>query len=296
MTRCARGGNRVAQSRGIPPCAAAADRYHRAMAACLSAIHVYPIKSCAPLSPREAVVEARGLAGDRRWMITDEAGAFLTARKHPRLTRIRAVADGAAWQLEAPDMPELRLPQPAPGVRIEATVWRSLVQALPADSDADAWISAYLGLPARFVHMDAECRRAVNPAHGRPGDEVSFADGYPLLLISQAALDALNARLAAPVPMLRFRPSLVVAGTAPHAEDGWRRIRVGAIEFDVVKPCTRCVFTTVDFESGEFDPTGEPLRTLAAYRRTPAGVTFGQNLIPRGTGTLRLGDAVEVMR
>jgi hypothetical protein len=143
--------------------------------------------------------------------------------------------------------------------------------------------------------MDATCVRAVSPDYGQPGDEVSFADGFPLLLISQAALDLLNTKLAAPVPMLRFRPSIVVTGTQAHAEDDWKRIRVGAIEFDVVKPCIRCVFTTVDFTRGEFDPGGEPLRTLLTYRRTPAGVSFGQNLIPRGVGTLRTGDAVEVL-
>jgi uncharacterized protein YcbX len=261
----------------------------------LSTIHVYPVKSCAPLSPTQALVEPRGLAGDRRWMVTDESGAFLTARKFPQLTLIHAVPDRDGLLLDAPDMPSLRLACPAPAPRIETTVWRSVVQALPASADADAWISDYLDLPARFVHMDADCTRPVSLEYGLPGDEVSFADGYPLLLISQAALDALNARLARPVPMLRFRPSIVVAGTTPHAEDEWKRIRVGEVEFDVVKPCTRCVFTTVDFEQGAFDPSGEPLRTLTTYRRTPMGVTFGQNLIPRGSGTLRLGDPVEVL-
>jgi len=265
------------------------------MTARLSAIHVFPIKSCAPLLPGEARVEPRGLAGDRRWMIADASGRFLTARQHPRLTLVRPRPDGDGLRLDAPGMATLRLAPPAAGTRVEATVWKSTVQALPASVEADAWISAWLGLPARFVYMDADCVCAVDPDHGQPGDEVSFADGYPLMLISQAALDALNTRLAQPVPMLRFRPSLVVAGTAPHAEDDWKRIRVGDVVFDVVKPCTRCVFTTVDFERGEFDPSGEPLRTLTTYRRTPKGVTFGQNLIPRGRGTLRVGDAVEVL-
>ena len=105
----------------------------------------------------------------------------------------------------------------------------------------------------------------------------------------------MNAKLAAPVPMLRFRPNFVVANTGPHAEDGWKRVRIGAVEFDLVKPCSRCVFTTVDFEKGAFDPSGEPLKTLMTYRRTERGVTFGQNVIPRGAGTVRVGDAVEVL-
>jgi uncharacterized protein YcbX len=143
--------------------------------------------------------------------------------------------------------------------------------------------------------MDDDCLRHVDPDYSQPDDIVSFADGYPLLLISQAALDLLNAKLAQPVPMLRFRPSLVIAGTAPHAEDGWKRVRIGGVEFDVAKPCIRCAFTTVDFERGAFDPSGEPLRALLTYRRTPKGVSFGQNLIPRGAGTLRVGDALEVL-
>jgi uncharacterized protein YcbX len=261
----------------------------------LSAIHVFPIKSCAAWVRDEAQVEPRGLAGDRRWMVTDADGRFLTARQHPRLTLVQAQADGDALVLSAPDMPPLRLVPPDVSARIQATVWKNTVQAQLADAAADAWIGAFLGLPARFVHMDAACVRPVSPDYGRPGDEVSFADGFPLLLISQAALDGLNARLERPVPMLRFRPNLVVAGTDPHAEDGWKRIRIGAIEFDVVKPCTRCVFTTVDFTRGEFDRTGEPLRTLTRYRRTPQGVTFGQNLIARGGGIVRVGDAVEVL-
>lgn len=269
------------------------------MQATLSSIHLYPIKSCAPWTRQEAVVEARGLAGDRRWMIVDADGRFVTARKHPQLVRIHAepVAghDDGLLDLRAPGMPTLRLARPAATPRVAAVVWKDTVAAQSADTAADGWISAYLGFPARFVHMDTDCVRPVDPAYGRAGDRVSFADGYPLLLISQAALDALHARLETPVPMLRFRPSLVVAGTTPHAEDGWKRIRIGQAEFDVAKPCVRCVLTTVDIERGEFDRHGEPLRTLMTYRRTPKGVTFGQNLIPRRLGTLRLGDTVEVL-
>jgi uncharacterized protein len=264
--------------------------------ALLASIHIYPLKSCAPLGCGEAIVEARGLANDRRWLVVDAGGKFLTGRQHPRLTLIRATPDGDALQLRAPDMPDLRMQQPPrDGMRIQTTIWKNAVQALLAGSAADAWISAYLGVPTRLVFMDAECVRPVGTDFGQPGDEVSFADGYPLLLISQAALDMLNTKLAQPVPMLRFRPTLVVANTQAHAEDDWKRIRIADIEFDVVKPCTRCVFTTVDFEHGRLDPSGEPLRTLIGYRRTPDGVTFGQNLIPRGTGTLRIGDRVEIL-
>jgi hypothetical protein len=265
------------------------------MPATLASIHIYPLKSCAPLALDSAHVEARGLEHDRRWMVVDERGKFLTGRQHPRLTLIRADPDGNALHLRAPNMPDLRLAVPEHAPRDDVEVWGSHVDAPIAAAAANAWIGAYLGIPSRFAHMDDACRRAVDPDHSRPGDIVSFADGYPLLLISQAALDLLNSKLALPVPMLRFRPSIVVDGVAAHAEDHWQRVRIGGIEFDVVKPCIRCVFTTVDFERGEFDPSGEPLRTLLTYRRTPKGVSFGQNLIPRSIGTLKIGDAVEVL-
>jgi hypothetical protein len=268
--------------------------------ATLASIHIYPLKSCAPLALDAAPVQTRGLARDRRWMVIDASDKFVTGRQQPRLTLIRARPDGDALRLSAPGLPDLHIAAPqADGARIETAVWGAAVRPLLADGAAHEWISSHLGAAFRIVHMDDACVRPVKAKYdgryGVDGDEVSFADAFPLLLISQAALDALNARLAAPLPILRFRPNLVVAGTTPHAEDGWKRIRVGDIEFDVVKPCVRCVFTTVDFERGDFDPSGEPLRTLIQYRRSADGVTFGQNLIPRGGGTLRVGAAVEVL-
>ncbi|MGH8040662.1 MAG: MOSC domain-containing protein [Rudaea sp.] len=266
------------------------------MSATLASIHIYPLKSCSPLALEDAVIGKRGIDHDRRWMAVDATGKFLTGRQYPRLTLIRAEPDDDGLRLSAPDMPELRLlPTATQAARVDVQVWKSRIASLSANAVADAWISTFLGLSARLVYMDSACTRDVDPDFSLAGDEVSFADGYPLLLISQAALVQLNARLARPVPMLRFRPNLVVAGTPPHAEDGWNRVRIGAVEFDVVKPCIRCVFTTVDFEHGRFDASGEPLRTLLTYRRTSKGVSFGQNLIPRRLGTIRTGDTVHVM-
>ena len=243
------------------------------MTARLSHINLFPVKSCAPLTPAEGHVEWRGLRGDRRWMIVDAEGRFLTARKHPRLVLINAQVEGANLRLNAPRMPELEL-QPAPsGAGLKVRVWRDDVLGRAATDSADAWISRYLGFPARLVYMDEQTERAVDANYARPGDIVSFADGFPLLLISQASLDLLNSKLASPLPMLRFRPNLVVNGTDAHAEDGWHRR-------SSLRP---------------IDAAGEPLRTLLGYRRTPNGIAFGQNLIPRGTGTLALGDAVEVI-
>jgi uncharacterized protein len=260
----------------------------------LTRINIFPIKSCAPTMPAQAEVEARGLRGDRRWMIIYPDGKVVTARKQPQLVLIRSGFSGEGLNLEAPGMPPLRL-NPAGNSRpIPVSIWRDEFTAASADPEADTWISDYLGIGARFVHMDVSTSRPVDPDYSRSGDEVSFADGFPLLLISQASLDRLNGRLETPVPMLRFRPNLVIAGTEAHAEDSWRSIRIGDVRFDVVKPCSRCVLTTVDPESGTFDPAGEPLRTLIGYRRTSNGVMFGQNLIARSFGAIRLGDEVEI--
>jgi uncharacterized protein YcbX len=266
----------------------------------LSALYLHPLKSTAALSVESLEIEPRGPRFDRRWLVVDADGRFVTARAVAELVLVRAEPLGAGLRLSAPGMAPLEVaPPPSGAPRASVTVWKDTIDAPRADPAADAWLGAFLQREVRLVHMDDAARRAVDPDYGRAGDEVSFADGYPLLAISQAALDDLNARLAeagrAPVTMTHFRPNLVVDGVDAHAEDGWRRVRIGGIDFDAVKPCTRCVFTTVDPALGRRRDDGQPLEILKDYRRTPAGITFGMNLIARGTGTLRRGDAVEVL-
>ncbi len=263
----------------------------------LTEINIYPIKSTRRIALEESEVLARGLPWDRRWMLVDVEGRFITARKYPSLAAVQTRLDDAALHVGAQGCPELVLPLRAmPREAVTVSVWRDQCEAVPAGDEADAWFSDYLGVECRLVRMTDELVRGVDPDFGRPGDEVSFADGFPMLLISEASLRDLNSRLEQPVSMRRFRPNLVVDGEAPYAEDGWRRIRIGEVEFEGVKNCSRCVFTTVDPDRGVRDPSGEPLRTLGRYRRRPeGGVYFGQNLIPRSGGVLRLGDPVEVL-
>lgn len=267
----------------------------------VASLHLHPLKSCAQLDVDALDITARGPAGDRRWLVVDAGGTFITARQHARMVGIRAVPTARGLRLDAPGVPGLDVPTPgADAVRRRVTVWRDRVDALDAGDAAAKWLSRWLDQPARLVHMDDAARRAVDPEFARAGDEVSFADAYPLLVISQAALDDLNARLPVPVPMSRFRPNLVIGDSAPHAEDTWRRVRIGGIEFEAAKPCTRCVFTTLDPATMTRDAAGEPLRTLTTYRRAPKdarvqGVTFGMNLIPRGVGRITRGDAVTVL-
>lgn len=262
----------------------------------LAAIHLHPLKSGATIPLEEARVERRGLEHDRRWMVVDPSGRFVTGRQEPRLVLVRATPYAGGIELAAPGVAPLRVLAPDGNAdRIAAGVWGDTVDAAACDGAADAWLSRWLGRPVRLAYMDALARRPVDPKYAHEDDRVSFADAFPLLLLTTGSLAGLNARLASPVPVERFRPNLVVEAPNPHAEDGWKRIRIGTLEFDLVKPCTRCVFTTVDPASGTFDAAGEPLQTLKGYRRTPSGVTFGQNLIPRGFGTLRRGDAIEVL-
>lgn len=264
----------------------------------VASLHLHPLKSCAQLDVDALDITPRGPAGDRRWLVVDADDRFVTARQRAEMVGLRAVPEADGLQLDADGLPTLHVPVPhADAPRRRVAIWRDHVDARDAGDAAAAWLSRWLGTAARLVHMADDVHRAVDPAFGRAGDEVSFADAYPLLVISQSALDLLNARLPAPVPMARFRPNIVVADSAPHAEDHWRRVRIGAVEFEAVKPCTRCVFTTIDPATMTRDADGEPLRTLTAYRRLPPdarvqGVAFGMNLVPRGTGRVARGDAV----
>ena len=277
----------------------------------VSSLHVYPLKSTAAIDREMFEIEARGLRHDRRWMAIDPDGRFVTGRQHGEMVLIRADPEADGLRLSAPGMPDLHVLAPSTDApRTMATVWGSEVNAACAGADADAWLSAYLKRSLRLVHIDARSHRAVDPAYSQAGDQVSFADGYPLLAISQSSLDALNARIfagndragsdlagngRAPLSMARFRPNIVIEDSAAHAEDGWRQVRIGDVILDAVKPCTRCVFTTVDPRTGLRDDDGEPLNTLKTYRRTASGITFGMNLIPRSGGVLRVGDAIDVL-
>ena len=276
----------------------------QAMAMTLDAITIYPVKSMRGVSVCEAVVEPWGLAEDRRWMVVDENGSYLTQRDLPGMARIVAAPDGAGGVvLSAPDTggQKVHAPMPKAGCpTIETVVRGDRVQAQAAGRAADAWLSATLGCVCRLVHMgDPAAARPVDPADGRPADRVSFADGFPLLGVGTASIGDLNARLAQPVPMARFRPNIEVSGAAPWDEDRWKLLRIGGaggVTLRAVKPCARCVIVATDQETGVRARDREPLRTLADFRRGDRGrVLFGQNLVPDGTGRLAVGNKVKVV-
>jgi uncharacterized protein len=266
----------------------------------LGAVRRYPVKSCQGEALESAVIEPWGLGGDRRWMVADEAGDPVTAREHPRMVLIRPELTDSGLRVTAPGLPPLCVAHPD-AAPVPVSVGGSGLLAQFAGEAAAAWFTAVIGVPARLVYLADPAQRKPNQRFAAPTDSVMFADAYPVLLTSQSSLDTLNELVAAgpraaegPLSMARFRPDLVVTGAAPWAEDGWRRLRIGAASFRAVKGCDRCVLTTVNPQTAARGK--EPIATLARYRRWDGKTWFGMNLIPDTPGAVvQVGDEVEVL-
>ncbi|HEX2250245.1 MAG TPA: MOSC N-terminal beta barrel domain-containing protein, partial [Gemmatimonadales bacterium] len=259
----------------------------------LTGLTVYPIKSAGGIPVSDWPVDEFGLRYDRRWMLVDDSGEFLSQRSHPRLALARPSIRDGSLRIDAPGMPSLELPlEPTASVTTDVTVWNDTCPAAWLGERPASWFSDFLGSSCSLVYMTGETLRPADPAYAPDGTRVSFADAFPFLIISEESLADLNRRLARPLPMNRFRPNLVVAGGAPYQEDLWERIEINGIGIRVVKPCARCVVTTTDQVTAE--QGREPLRTLATYRQISGKVMFGQNAVHERTGRLRVGDAVLV--
>ena len=259
----------------------------------LASLHVYPIKSAGGIRVPSWPVDEFGLRYDRRWMVVDQEGEAVTQRDYPKLALTRTAIEGDRLRVSAPGRAPLDLPlEPSGAVTTTARVWGDACVSQWLGERAAGWFTGLLGIPCSLVHMPAQTRRPADPAYAPPDVRVSFADGFPFLVLSEESLADLNARLPDPVPMDRFRPNLVIAGGEPYAEDGLGRFRIGELELEAVKPCGRCVLTTTDQETGFRGP--EPLRTLARYRNVNGKVLFGQNVLHRTPGRLSLGDPVLV--
>ncbi len=266
----------------------------------VSALYIYPVKSCAGIRLESAELDRRGLQYDRQWMVVDQANRFVTQREYPPLALAQPTLSDDCLTLTAPGLPRLSLPLAGyEGNPREVVVWRDTCLALDEGEVAAAWFSDLLRSRVRLVRMPDRFERLTSTEYTAEPGLLSFADGYPLLFTSESSLDELNRRLLArgkaPVSMDRFRPNVVVAGCPPYAEDTWQCVHIAGIRFDLVKPCARCVITTVDPSTGSIPDVGEPLATLATYRRGQnGGAMFGQNGLHRGCGTLRVGDVVEI--
>lgn len=259
----------------------------------VSALAIYPVKSMRAVPRERLSLDIVGPVGDRRFMVVDPEGGFVSQRACEAMARIGASLEGGRLVLRAEGAEPLELPGAPEGPSRRAVVWGDEVDAVAVEA-ADAWISERLGRPVHLVYVPAERARQAPLGYAREGDRVGFADGFSLLVTTEASLAELNARLAEPVPMDRFRPNIVVSGGEPWDEDRWRRIRVGEVELELVKGCARCLVTTTDQRTGVRGK--EPLRTLATYRRREdGGVYFGVNAQHRGLGEIALGDPVEVL-
>ena len=256
----------------------------------VASLHIHPVKSLGGFPVNEAVITPRGFQHDRRWMLVDGDGVFITQRELPRMALLRGSPRPDGFRVtDTQDGEVLDLPwMIAQGERRRARIWSDEVEVLHAPVEVSAWFADRLGITCSLVHMPESSRRPINPAYAQ--GVTALNDGYPYLILSQASVDDLNARMDQPVPMDRFRPSIVVAGGEPYQEDAWTDVVIGDAQFRLVKPCARCAITTTDQRTGERGK--EPLRTLASYRRTGHDVNFGMNAVVLEGDRVRLGDPV----
>lgn len=254
-------------------------------------IWIYPVKSLGGVRVSSSRVMEKGLHQDRRWMLVDEQGNFLTQRAHPRMALFKLEARGAVFEVShGLDRCTLPAELPVSEAMKPARIWNDTITVVEASRSYHDWFSERLGIKCRLVGFPENQPRLIDPDYRPANENVSLADGYPLLVVGQASLDDLNSRLTQPVPMNRFRPNIVFAGGDPYEEDAWRGFRIGGNRFVGVKPCGRCVLTTVDQATGIAGK--EPLLTLSRYRKMNDRICFGQNVIPVDHHEVHEGDEI----
>jgi len=257
----------------------------------LSEIWIYPIKSLGGIQLDRAKVMEKGLQHDRRWMLVDEHDVFMTQRVLPLMALFKLRMENEKFEIKF-GAESVELPVSASGNFMEAKVWNDTVSVQEVDTEISQWFSDTLKSSCKLVSFPEDKPRRVDENFSVSNEQVSLADAYPFLIIGQHSLDELNARLANPVPMNRFRPNFVFAGGEAHEEDTWRNFTIGLNQFIGVKPCSRCVLTTVDQVTAE--KGDEPLRTLAAYRRSGNKIYFGQNLLAVDHHEVNVGDVISI--
>ena len=258
----------------------------------LSEIWIYPVKSLGGVRVKAARVFEKGLQHDRRWMLIDENGKFLTQRAHPMMSQFKIRPRESGFEISFQDESLQLNPVPLSGTERQAVIWDDTVAVVEASPEYHRWFSERLQFPCRLVSFPESNPRLVDPDYRLQNESVSLADGYPMLIIGQASLDDLNTRLAQPVPMNRFRPNFVFTGGAPYEEEKWREFKIGQGAYVGVKPCARCQITTVDQQTGLAGK--EPLLTLSKYRRWNGNIYFGQNVIPVDFEEVHEGDEIRV--
>ncbi len=259
----------------------------------LTAITLYPVKSLAGISVNSWPVIRTGLLYDRQWMLIDAEQQFLSQRKLPQMALIKTALTDSHLILSAAGMDDLLLALlPLGGDVVDSQIWADQCPAISVSVEADQWLSAFLKRDCRLVYQPETLIRRVDARYAQPTDSVAFSDGFPFLIISENSLGSLNNDMALNLPMTRFRPNLVVSGCEGYAEDSWREISIGAIDFRLPKPCSRCSVIVIDPETAEVGK--EPLRTLNRTRKWQNKVYFGQNALHDQQGLLTVGDRVHI--
>lgn len=258
----------------------------------VSELAIYPVKSMRQVQLDSSTIDMGGLKNDRRWMVVDANGKMITQRQQSRLCLIQPELIDEGVCLHTAGHPDLRVSTPTGNTKT-VFVWNDNCSAYDAGEESAQWLSDFLGIESRLVYFPEEEVRIVDQAYAQQGDHTAFSDGFPMLLISQASLDDLNARLTTSIPMARFRPNIVINGCAPYAEDDWRKLKIGDLTMRVVKPCSRCVIPSINI--GTAERTGEPTKTLSGYRRQDNKILFGQNVVVDGVGEITRGRSVEVI-
>lgn len=251
---------------------------------------IYPVKGVSAISQDACQVFNRGLEHDRRFLIVDQNNRLVTQREHSKLATMKAAVSPQGLSLSFSGK-SLGVPIPTTGAqRLTVHVWDDETDAVDCGDEAAAWLSDIFGEPMRLTYMDERATRQAGRA-SNPGDEVSFADAYPIMVANEASLADLNTKLESKVPMNRFRPNVIVKGFEPWVEDNWTTLQIGDVKFRAVSNCGRCLVTTIDQATGE--KTGsEPLRTLATFRTIDQKVVMGRYVIPETYGVVRVGDEV----
>lgn len=262
----------------------------------ISEIFIYPIKSLAGISLSHAKLSDRGLKYDRRWMLIDQDGRFITQRKFPQMALLIPEIDGENMGIhhKSADIPPLTFSlEPETGEFITGTVWGDECLTQRVSDNADAWFSDLLQTTCRLVYMPDQSRRPIAENHAVNGEITSLSDGVPHLIIGESSLDSLNSSLDVPVPMDRFRTNFVFTGGHPYIEDSWKKIRIGGVIFHLVTQRGRCTMTNVDQASGVAGR--EPFLTLSKIRNTGEKVIFGMGMVHEGEGEIKVGDTIEVL-
>lgn len=261
----------------------------------IAALTLFPVKGLRGIDVPQARITPFGLEGDRRWMIVGPEGRFRSQREVPALTHVGVSSEDQDWVLEHPIAGVLRIPRAGvpEGAPAQVIIWDDTVRARHAGAQAEAWLRAAFGEDLSLVWMPDDTIRPADPAWAGEGHRVSFADGFPLLVLGTASVAELNTRLATPIPANRFRANVLVEGGEPWAEDGWHTLIAPEATLRLVKPCARCVVITTDQQTGE--RSKEPTATLATYRRQEGKVMVGMNALAGPDGAiLRVGDALRI--